>query len=335
MSRDLENSQALVVAGMHRSGTSMLAAFLERAGLFVGSELLSADTYNKKGYYENVQFKNLHMKALKELAQNEDGWTLSSFARLPEPLEAEADRVIEQNSRAAQATWGWKDPRTCLFLKYWAQKLPQSNYVFIFRPPWEVADSLYRRGDSTFANYPELAFQIWHKYNTEIVEFARLFPQRTLIVSIDEVVTSPQELIAEINHRFHSSLQAVSPDFDDSMLVKGSQHYQRFAYERFANVYGLWQHLESLSWRGGKVDPARLQQIEEPSVEAQCKDWSTARRLTKECKQLQTENSKLTGQLTEAQARLAELETKMEMIGNSRIWRVRNQCATLIGRPPV
>src|SRR5438309_2000464 len=127
---------------MHRSGTSMLAGFLQSAGLHVGEELLVANEANKKGYFEDVEFLKLHEDALELFGEDRSGWTLKKFDTLPDSLLPVADAILSKSNKHAQ--WGWKEPRTCLFLNFWKKKLPAANYVFIFRPPWEVADSLFR-----------------------------------------------------------------------------------------------------------------------------------------------------------------------------------------------
>jgi hypothetical protein len=326
-------NKPLIIAGMHRSGTSMLAGFLKRAGLFLGADLLGANDSNQKGHFENLQFKDLHMNALRALGQNEDGWTLNSFDHMPAAFESQADALIEQNSAAG--TWGWKDPRTSLFLNYWAKKLPTANFVFIFRPPWEVADSLYRRGDKTFAETPEFAFQVWEKYNREALLFCQTNPNRCLMVSIDEVVTSPVAFVTEINNRFGCRLSQADPDFESSLLVKSSRQHQRFVHDQLSSAYQLWLQLEAASWRGGQVDQAAIQVIEDPTLESSCREWSIARRWPREQKELTQENQQLQKELGTAKARLEELEQRMSLISNSRLWKLRNAGAGLIGRTSI
>lgn len=44
----------VVILGMHRSGTSLVANLLQQAGFFVGrsEDLIRADRWNQKGYFE-------------------------------------------------------------------------------------------------------------------------------------------------------------------------------------------------------------------------------------------------------------------------------------------
>src|SRR6185437_2119041 len=145
MTQSSESRGALIIAGMHRSGTSMLANFLSDAGLFIGKKLLAGGEGNEKGYFENVDFFSLHKSALIKLGEDAAGFTLKTFENFPPEIESQVDGIVRRNSQNQH--WGWKDPRTCLFLGYWLKKLPEAKLICIFRPPWQVADSLYRRGD--------------------------------------------------------------------------------------------------------------------------------------------------------------------------------------------
>ena len=43
----------IVVAGMHRSGTSLVAGYLQSLGVDMGARLLAADHANPRGYFED------------------------------------------------------------------------------------------------------------------------------------------------------------------------------------------------------------------------------------------------------------------------------------------
>lgn len=45
--------KCLIVLGMHRSGTSAIAGFLNKLGITLGSNLMMPTEYNEKGYFEN------------------------------------------------------------------------------------------------------------------------------------------------------------------------------------------------------------------------------------------------------------------------------------------
>jgi len=326
----------------------MLAGFLQSAGLFVGDELLGANEGNEKGHFEDVAFLRLHEQALAQLGRDPHGWTLDTFDSLPAACAENAAAILSKNMQYGQ--WGWKDPRTCLFLDYWATKLPQSNYVFIFRPPWEVADSLFRRGDKAFAADPEFALLIWQKYNQTILDFCSRYPQRSLLLSIAELVRSPVELLSQLNAKFGLALkQSVSLDHDPSLLNQRSRQHQKFVKECLPDVYAVWEQLENMSWRGGQVDLQQTLALPDAGKDFYLRNWLAVgktheklndwkrwhRQTLTECMRLQAENDDLRRQLFDTQTSVNQLEFRLSAIGNSKVWRIRNQCAVILGKSPV
>ena len=59
-----EGRQALLVAGMHRSGTSALTRVLDLHGVSLGSELLAAAADNRAGFWENRRVVDFHERLL-------------------------------------------------------------------------------------------------------------------------------------------------------------------------------------------------------------------------------------------------------------------------------
>ena len=59
-------SKTIVILGMHKSGTSMVAGVLEKLGANMGKELLGPHWSNPLGHFENVKFVNLNERILKE-----------------------------------------------------------------------------------------------------------------------------------------------------------------------------------------------------------------------------------------------------------------------------
>jgi hypothetical protein len=152
----------LVVAGMHRSGTSLLASLLHLNGCRMGETLLSGDAHNRPGYFEDLEFLDLNRRMLAATVPADRpghadwGWTEGmepsgiDVTRL-DPFVDEADALIARRNdatrglaptgKAAPACWGWKDPRTAVLLDFWHARLPGACYVLVYRSPWDVADS--------------------------------------------------------------------------------------------------------------------------------------------------------------------------------------------------
>lgn len=135
-------SRSLIIVGMHRSGTSLSANLLQKSGLFIGNSCLEASFDNPKGFYEDEDFLKIHIDILK---QNQCIHLLRTNKNFDISIEVENKAKELVAKRNSEKNWGWKDPRTCLFLPFWKKRIPESKFIIIFRPYAEVVDSLHRR----------------------------------------------------------------------------------------------------------------------------------------------------------------------------------------------
>ncbi len=208
---------AFIIAGMHRSGTSLTSSLMESAGVNVGMRLMGALPSNPKGHFENLDFVEFHERALQLQDANKDGWTLSPTTSTSPQLRDEAKLIIEKNSTSH--FWGWKDPRTTLFLDFWRELLPQAYFIFTYRAPWEVMDSLYRRGDKIFADNPAHALEIWIHYNKLIIDFYRRFPERSILLNIENLISDRHCIFELCKDKFEIEFRKPTENIIDKSLM--------------------------------------------------------------------------------------------------------------------
>lgn len=195
----------LVITGMHRSGTSVITAAFASAGLDVGSRLMPAARGNPRGHFEDLDFVSLHERMLRANGFGPEGFTAADAIPVPPALAAEARDLVGQR-RSGGSIWGWKDPRTTLFLDWWAEAVPDARFVFLFRSPAEAIDSLFRRGDETFAVNPAFALDVWTAYNRRLLAFHQTHPERSLLVDAATAVAAPDRLVATVRKRWNLPL---------------------------------------------------------------------------------------------------------------------------------
>lgn len=134
----------LVIVGMHRSGTSLVTNWLEKCGLEVGERLEAATASNINGHFEDLEFKILHEEVLISNNLPASGLVEVHDADLSLYQTEKLKGIISVKNKLYDQ-WGWKDPRTCLFLDTYRQLLPESKYLVILRDYQSVIDSLLRR----------------------------------------------------------------------------------------------------------------------------------------------------------------------------------------------
>ncbi len=142
---------ALVVAGMHRSGTSAVTRALALCGLSLPRTLIPANAFNEDGHWESdiVRAGNDDL-----LAQLDSAWDdalfLRSMRRARMPRESvETIKAAVGDQFDADRDVVIKDPRIALLLPAWRQALNELGYdqrlIIPVRHPLEVAASLTRR----------------------------------------------------------------------------------------------------------------------------------------------------------------------------------------------
>ncbi|MEQ1701727.1 MAG: glycosyltransferase [Ilumatobacteraceae bacterium] len=183
----------LIVAGMHRSGTSLVARLLQEGGWHAGEEQLrSAD----EDYFEDAAFVALHRRWLAACLPPGEGhadWGLSDAGE-PQPsllVAAAADAAAFHAQREQQRDrWVAKDPRASLFLEQWAT-VESLRFVLVYRSSWDVTDSAVRLGHPPFCANPSLVRRAWVLHNQRIVAFAHRHRARCVVLAAEALAADP------------------------------------------------------------------------------------------------------------------------------------------------
>lgn len=183
----------LIVAGMHRSGTSLVTRLLSAGGWHPGEVLLSSE---REEYFEDAAFVGIHrqwLDACLPAGYGHHDWGLSSAGEPDPALLHDARSTVEAFSAQRQRErerWVAKDPRASLYLPEWAS-VPSLRFVLVYRSPWDVVDSGMRLGHAEFCSDPGLLRRAWLLYNRRLVDFAQQHRDRCVIVSSESLAADP------------------------------------------------------------------------------------------------------------------------------------------------
>jgi hypothetical protein len=180
---------AVPVFGMHRSGTSFLASFIESFGVHMGSNLVGPRLGNPRGHFEDVEFLNFHHALLHRTCSTQgrvfdDGMMaqhMQDFAPTQEELTAATELINRR--RALGKPWGWKEPRTSLYAKFWLNLLPEAKPIWIYRHPLDVHFSMLKRQHWDILLYPNQVCTAYSVYQKSIEESWQNRPQDFLILN--------------------------------------------------------------------------------------------------------------------------------------------------------
>ncbi len=168
----------LIVLGMHRSGTSLLAGALYNLGIHLGDEknLMGAQKdVNAKGFWEHEKIVAIHDEIFSVFGLHWDKISaLPAHWQHDERVKPYREVLVDiiKTEFSGHDLWGIKDPRMCRLLPLWHSIFEELNitpkFLFIGRHPFEVAASLVKR-DSLPWQY---SLYLWIRYFLEAEEFS-------------------------------------------------------------------------------------------------------------------------------------------------------------------
>lgn len=148
----LPGRQALLVLGMHRSGTSALSGLLVRLGAAAPRSPLPTNEFNERGYWESHKLAILHDRILAQVGSTWDDWQKLGagwMAGVEESGLASELRQALVDEYGESPLFVVKDPRVSRFVPLWLRMLEQAHVapkvLISVRHPGEVAKSLKRR----------------------------------------------------------------------------------------------------------------------------------------------------------------------------------------------
>ncbi len=148
----VETNFAIIVLGMHRSGTSSIAGALVTLGAKAPNTPLPAASDNERGFFESLQIMQLNDEILRSAGTTWDDWRAFNPAWFSSPV---AKSFEERAIAALKGEFGSaplaaiKDPRLCRLMPFWSNAINEAGYspriVIPIRSPLEVARSLWLR----------------------------------------------------------------------------------------------------------------------------------------------------------------------------------------------
>ena len=148
----------LLIVGMHRSGTTLLARILDKIGVFMGRDL---DQNHESKFFQQLNrwiFRQLggrwdNPPDFDQLWSSEEVWRLmrdylnyriDSYEMVK---YAGLKRYFKLRGMFGNSIngWGWKDPRNVFTLPVWLSVFPKAKIIYIERHGVDVANSLNNR----------------------------------------------------------------------------------------------------------------------------------------------------------------------------------------------
>lgn len=166
----LQRPRALIVLGMHRSGTSAVTRVCSLLGADIGRRLLPAQPDNPRGFWELEPFAALHERMFEAFGRSwHDVRPMPPDFQRDERIRTLRTRLLDELCREFESSplWVAKDPRISRLLPVWIDILEELSwepaFLVVLRSPAEVAASLSRRNGFPAAK----THLLWLRHNLE------------------------------------------------------------------------------------------------------------------------------------------------------------------------
>ncbi len=145
----METASPLLVVGMHRSGTRLVADVLASLGVFMGAD--------RQGDSESITFIRMNEAIFHEcgtlwseplpvhIALSDPALVERIAANVRGTLSNALSAYLGRTDVAASSHFGWKDPRNTFTLPIWKRIFPRLRMIHVLRHGVDVAASLAQR----------------------------------------------------------------------------------------------------------------------------------------------------------------------------------------------
>lgn len=228
--------RAIIVLGMHRSGTSALAGTLVHLGATAPRTVMPATPENERGYFESLLLYRFNEDLLASAGSNWFDWR-----RIDPEWRASTAATIYRSRGVAllRDEFGespllvLKDPRVCRLVPFWLDVLFDlgiSPLILIpFRPPLEVALSLLARDRIVIAD----GLLIWLRHIIDAERYTRDLPRS--FIEMDDLISDWRSSCARISQELGiewPNLDAAAAEAIDGFLSPNLKHHSKRAEAR-------------------------------------------------------------------------------------------------------
>ena len=180
----------VIVLGMHKSGTSLVAEMLHRSGVSMVRSFDENQSYEQGRKFERLEVVHLNQ----EILGFGDPAVVHARPPIIEATETQRTRLREILRDCAESgpDWGIKDPRLCWTYPIWESEIGDHRLVVVYRSLGKVWWH-YNRPPGR-RNWTHHVLRAWCEYNEGILEVLERTTRDFVVVSYEKLMTSDREL---------------------------------------------------------------------------------------------------------------------------------------------
>ena len=205
-------ARAVVIAGMHRSGTSALSRTLNLVGCEMSEVLVGGDQRgNERGHWESQRINELNNEILASAGSRWDDWEAINPSWYASPLYAKYFDQARETLKLEFPTaplYVIKDPRFCRLMDLWLKVIKsldaQPLVVMPIRSPQDVAASLLTRDNID----PSIGRLLWLRHVLDAEAGSRHCQRVT--VRFEDLLNDWQSVVVRIGEELQVSWPRIS-----------------------------------------------------------------------------------------------------------------------------
>lgn len=180
----------VLVVGIGRSATSVVAGMLDKMGVFMGENLIPANMSNAQGHWEDVQFRNLNLRFLNK--------------EIPEDYYIqELDKLLRE--RPQNKTNGIKAPSLCNCLDYYIDLLGAENVKIVYCKRNE--QDIYRSIRKWYGWSDAEASHLIEGRKRGLESTFNKYPLEILEIEFDDVINNIKKVATDLQIFIGSSIE--------------------------------------------------------------------------------------------------------------------------------
>ena len=317
---------AILVAGMHRSGTSALTRILSIAGCDLPDTLVRAKRDNPSGFWESQPVADLNKEILASAGSSWDDWRLFPRSWYRSPVAYE---FRERATRLLQSEFGdsrlfvLKEPRLCRLLRFWVEIVDACDarplIVLPIRNPFDVASSLQVRNDLD----PGVGQLVWLRYVLDAEAASR--GMKRSFLRYEKLLTQTHSVIERLEEDLGIALPKASNPFaemdvdeflsptlhhhsSDDMSLRSNPRVSDWIKSSF-EILDRWSHGDMREEDTADLD--RIKAAFDEATPAFSRAMAAGQKAQKKCHILLKELAESQRELAESQRELAESQREL------------------------
>ncbi|MDY7094115.1 MAG: sulfotransferase [Acidobacteriota bacterium] len=193
-------TRPIIILGVDRSGTSLVASMVAAWGAYEGADdgMSQGDDANPEGYWEYGALKPLNNELLEgeKVSHWHPTFRMLVKERASDPVMSEKAKRLITGMESANSPWFWKEPDVCVTLPFWKQLWKDPLYVITVRNPHDTAVSWKKfiLPDEMQDQYPLMTANLlrWQFYLLSILAEVDAAKEK-IFIQYETLLKSPRE----------------------------------------------------------------------------------------------------------------------------------------------